>query len=255
MVHISGKGNLDWWRNALLPQAAELSGRVDLCAESRHAEIVLDTEVGDTLLAWSTHHWVATSKSEVEVNTGFKLLGESSPVGGAQSSLCLELGAGNPVRALVLGAVRDGGLWSLVDGCALPDTLESESEGWSDRLEVRADEDTGESTINDRWLDGLDGGGEIGSGVLVVELGHRLSLTWCDLDLGLGHQLWSPAVVEAGVKLAIVIDVTLQEDLDVLSAWFLSCAWCKPRISRWLNIPCLCRREQRMCMVGDPGSP
>lgn len=255
MIHISGKGNLDWWRDALLPQAAELSSRINLCAESRHAEIILDTEVGDALLAWSTHHWVATSESEVEVNTGLKLLRESSPVGGAQSSLCLKLGTGNPVRALVLGAVRDGGLRSLVDSCALPDTLKSKGQGRSDRLEVGADEDAGKSTINDGWLDGLDGSGEIGSGVLVVELGHRLSLTWRDLDLGLGHQLWSPAVVETGVKLSIVVDVTLQEDLCSLSAWFLSRAWRTERISRRLYVLCLCRKEQRMCMVEDPGSP
>ena len=41
VIHISSEGDLDWWRNALLPQAAELSGGVDLCTESRHAEIVL----------------------------------------------------------------------------------------------------------------------------------------------------------------------------------------------------------------------
>lgn len=255
MIHISSEGNLDWWRNALLPQAAKLSCRVDLCAESRHAEIVLDTEVGDALLGWSAHHWVATGKSEVEVNTGLKLLRESSPVGGAQGALCLKLGAGNPVRALVLSAVRDGGLWSLVHGCALPDTLESKSEGWGDRLKVAADEDAGESTINDGWLDSLDGGCEIGSGVLVVELGHGLSLAWCDLDLGLGDQLRSPAVVEAGVKLSIVVDVTLQEDLYELSARFQCHRWRLSRAALSLDVLCLCRKVQRMCMVEGPGSP
>lgn len=213
VIHLGGKGHLYWWSNTLLPQTAELSGRVDLCAEGRHAEVVLDTEVGDALLAGTAHHWVAAAESKLEINTGLNIVGNLSPVSSSQCTLCLKLSAGNPVQTPVLGAVRDGSLWALVEGSTLPHSLETKSERWGNGLEVAADEDAGNATIDNRRLNRLNRCGEVGTGILVIDLGHGLCLPWLDRHLRLGDELWRPAIVEAGVEGSIIIDVTLQEDL------------------------------------------
>ena len=75
VVHISREGDLNWWCNTLLPQAAELAGRVNLCPESRHVESVFCANGRNALLAWSSHHGVPARESQVEINTGLDLLG------------------------------------------------------------------------------------------------------------------------------------------------------------------------------------
>jgi len=214
MIHISGEGHHDRGSNALLKHAAELALGVDLSTEGRHAEIVLGTEGGDALLGRATHHGGSRINGNGHVNTGLNLLTQTLPVGSVESTLSLQLGAGDPVLRLVATNVRDGGIRALGKPGALPNGLQTEGELRGDGLKILANEDTGQATLKEGRVKGLDSRSEIGATVFVLKLGHILTgSTRSDLEAGLGGERRGPSVVESSRKVALVIDVTLGEHL------------------------------------------
>ena len=217
MVELTSEGDLDHGNNSLLEQDTELTSSVNLGSEAAGSEVVLGTESGDTLLSHATSHGV-TSELQVEVDTSLELSGKSSPVRTLDTARRHELSAGNPVLALVLGGVADHGLGAHLGSGSLVDSLKTEGESGSDALKVATDEDTGERTIEDRRVHGLDLSGEVVANVVVLqgELSTSLS-TSLDLSSGLCDPARSPSVVEAGREGKVAVKVTLAENLGVLA--------------------------------------
>lgn len=243
MVDISGKGHHDGGGDALLEQTAELALGVHLGTESRHAEIVLGTHRGDTLPGGTAHHGGAgVGKGQGQVAAGLDLLGDAAPVGGVDDALGLQLGGGNPVVGLVTQRVGGGGLGAGGEAGALPDSLKAEGELGGDGLEVAADEDAGEATIKRGGVHGLDGGSEVVTDVFRLELEHVLAGAGDDGELGLGDELVGPSPVEARGELAIVVDVSLQEDLGGLLALLIRQDSFPPMTPRWVGWGCWRRR-------------
>jgi hypothetical protein len=214
VIHISGEGHHDRSSNALLEHATELALGIDLSTEGGHAEVVLGTEGGDALLGRATHHGGARINGKGHVNTSLNLLTQTLPVGSVESTLSLQLGAGNPVLRLIATNVRDSGIRALGKAGALPNGLKTEGELRGDGLKILANEDTGQATLKKRRVKGLDSCSEIGAAVFVFELGHILTgSTRSDLEAGLGGERRGPSVVESSRKVALVIDVTLGKHL------------------------------------------
>jgi hypothetical protein len=95
----------------------------------------------------------------------------------------------------------------------LPKSLETQSKLGSNGLEVASDEDTSNATLEVGGVEHLEGCAEVVSGVLVLELRHILT-TWGDGKLRLGNKLVRPSPVESTGQRALVIKVTLAEDLQ-----------------------------------------
>ena len=212
VVNISSEGQGDrGGTETLLKQTAELARGVDLSPEGGHPEVVLGTEGGDALLGKTTHHALRRSNRKGHINTSLDSIGKLLPEGSVESTLSLELSASNPVIGLVAGEVGDGGIGTLSEALTLPDSLETEAESGSDGLEVVANEDTGETAVEEGGVDGLEGGSKVVALVLVLELGHILAAA--DRELGLGDGPVAPSVVESCRESALVVEVTLSEDL------------------------------------------
>ena len=215
MVDISGKGHHYRRSHSLLESAAKLALGVDLSSESRHAEIVLGTNGGDTLLLETTTHKTTRrrNKTEAQINTSLDFVGKSSPVRGVQGThSSLELSGSDPIGGLVAGGVGDGTFGALGQRRSLPKSLETQSKLGSNGLEVASDEDTSNATLEVGGVKHLEGCTEVVSGVLVLELRHILT-TWGDGKLRLGNKLVRPSPVKSTRQRALVIKVTLAEDL------------------------------------------
>lgn len=215
MVNVGGKGHHNRRSNTLLKNAAKLALGVDLSSESRHAEVVLGTNGSDTLLLQTTTHHAAGrgDEAEAQINTSLDLIGEPSPVRGVESSHgSLELSGGNPVVRLITGSVRNSALGALGEGRSLPESLKTKGELGGDGLEVAANEDTSESALEVGGVEHLKGCAKVVAGVLVLELRHILT-TRRDGELRLGDKLVGPSPVESPGESALIVEVSLAEDL------------------------------------------
>lgn len=212
VVNISSEGQGDRGSTkTLLEQAAKLARGVDLSPEGGHSEVVLGTKGGDAFLGKTTHHALRGSDRQGHINTSLDSIRKLLPEGSVESTLSLQLSASNPVIGLVAGEVGDGGIGALSEALTLPDSLETEAESGSDGLEIVANEDTGEAAVEERGVDSLEGGSEVVAKVFVLELGHILAAA--DRELRLGDGPVAPPVVEPCRESALVVEVTLSEDL------------------------------------------
>lgn len=216
LVDLTSEGERDGHGNALLEKAANLAGAVNLGAERRGTEVVLGTNGSGTVTSRATHHKSSGRglELEVHVNTSLNTLGQLAPVSGVESALGLQLSGTNPVFTLVLGGVGQSSLGASGDTLALPDSLETKSETGGDGLQVAADEDTGETTLEARGVEGLEGRGEVTASVVVIDLDQALSTTVHDLSIGLGDKGLVPAVVGNGGERTVTSVVTLHKHLS-----------------------------------------
>lgn len=216
LVDLTSEGERDGHGNALLEKAANLAGAVNLGAERRGTEVVLGTNGSGTITSRATHHKSSGRGLElkVHVNTGLNTLGQLAPVSGVESALGLQLSGTDPVLTLVLGGVGQSSLGASGDGLALPDSLKTKGEIGGDGLQVAADEDTGETTLEARGVEGLEGRGEVTASVVVIDLDQALSTTVHDLSIGLGDKGLVPAVVGDGGERTITSVVALHKHLS-----------------------------------------
>ena len=215
LVNFTGKCKGNRHRYPLLQQAADLTSAVDLSTERRSAEVVLGSDGGCTVFARTTHHSCSRVGSElkVHVNTGFNTLGQLPPVRGSEDTLSLELSAGNPVASLVSAAVGKRSFGTSAHALTLPDSFETKSQAGCDGLQVASDENSGQTTIQERWVEGLDRCREIVTSVVIVKLQQTLGSSRHDLSVGLGDQLRGPTIVTDGSQRAIASEVALRENL------------------------------------------
>lgn len=217
VVQLTSEGHADRRRNDLLEQAANLTLRVDLCAEDGARKLVLGTESSDALLRRGAHHGVTTSELQVDINTSLHLVRQTPPVAALKTTLGQELHAGDPVVTLVLSGVAKSRLGTHATAGLLQDTLKTERETGSDSLEVGTNEHSGEAALEYAGVDALDASAEVGAGVVLLERdlgsaraggGGRL-----DLDLGLEAQAVGDALVETTREREVGVKLGLAEGL------------------------------------------
>lgn len=215
MVNLSRKGHHDGRRHALLDEKADLALGVELRAERRHAEIVLDTNGSGALLGDATakRSALAGDEGKRHVNTSLHLLRDAAPVRRGERALGLELSRRGPVIRLVAGAHRNGRLGRLGEDTALPDTLETETQLRGHGLKVASDVDTRQATVEVRRVKHLQRRREVVPSVFVLDLGHTRAVVG-KLELRLADELVVPSEVEAARQLAFVIYLALEEDLQ-----------------------------------------
>lgn len=169
VVHVTEEGQGDGRSEPLLQETANLAVAIELCPERRLSEVVLDTNVRNTLAGWAAaHHAALRSEHELEVGTSLNLVRDPPPVAGLENTLGLKLRCRNPVLRSVPSDVRDSGLGSDAHGLPLPDTLNSEREVGGDGLKMIADKHTSRSSVQERWVVGAETHGEVLSLVLIL---------------------------------------------------------------------------------------
>jgi len=215
VINLGRKGHHDRGSDTLLDQETNLALGVKLGAEGGHPEVILDTNGGGSLLRDATAERTALARDEGQrhVNTGLHPFGDSAPVGSGESALSLELGGGNPVVRLVARAKREGGLGRLGKNTTLPYGLETKTELGSYGLHITTDVDAGETTVEIRGVQHLKRGSEVIAGILVLDLGHIVSIVG-ELELGLADELIGPSEVETARQGPFVIELGLKEDLE-----------------------------------------
>lgn len=98
------------------------------------------------------------------------------------------------------------------DRLGLVDGFQTEGKLGSNGLEIRSDTNTGESTVEERRIEGFEVDGVIGSLVIMFKL-HHWWLTIGHLDVSLGSAIGGPTVVETTRHSTIIINVTLQKSV------------------------------------------
>lgn len=183
MVNLAREGDADRGCNHLLQQTANCALVVDLRPEGSCAEVVLGTN-GDLALLLGASHGAAganSSEGKVTVDTGLDLLGQPAPVGSLEhAAVGDDLTASHPVGGLVARSVRDVKLRGVGRGRAAPESIDTERQPWCDGLQVAGHDHAGDTAVENRGVDGLERGREVGAGVVVLERDH-VALR-CELD-------------------------------------------------------------------------
>jgi hypothetical protein len=220
MVHLTGKGHADGWCDNLLEKAANLALGVDLGAENGSWELVLGTESRDTLLGRATHHRVASSELQVDIDTSLDLVGQTPPVATLETTLREKLSTGNPVIALVLSSVAESSLGAHATARLLKNTFKAKRKARSDSLQVWTDEHAGQAALQNARVDALQAGAEVCTSVILLERdlgGARASSRWrLNLDLRLEAEAVGDALVETAGERKIGVKLRLAESLRML---------------------------------------
>lgn len=157
MVNVSREGHHERSHDALLEHTAKSALRVDLRPESRHSEVVLGSESSNALLLeTATQHGVSRSNTKRHIDTSLNLVREAAPVRGIQSTLGLQLSAGDPVLGLVTGNITDGRYRRFESRLTLPNSFEADGKFGSERLHVMTDKDTAQTALEDGGVEGLE---------------------------------------------------------------------------------------------------
>lgn len=216
MVNLSRKGHHDRRRHALLDEQTDLALGVELRAERRHAEIVLDANGGGALLGDASakrSSALAGDEGKRQINTSLHLFRDAAPVRRGKRALGLELSGRSPVIRLVSGAHRNGRLGRLSEDAALPNALETKTQLRGHGLEVAPNVDTRQTAVEVRRVEHLQRRREVIPSVFVLDLGHTRAVIR-KLELRLADELVVPSEVEAARQLTFVIYLALEEDLQ-----------------------------------------
>jgi hypothetical protein len=217
VVDLTSEENGEGRAQSLLKEHRNLTGRVELTAVSRHAEVVLDTGRRNRLTLARVHGGHAD-----EVDTGIDAGRQLLPVRRLPNPLAHELGGSNPrvlewrthlvlLDVVPLRHVTNRAVLHL--RCrALVHSLDSDGEVGSDGLEVGGDVGAGE--IGGGGVVGLEGEGVVLSDAVVLDGEHRRRGGGSgELHRELGRVPSGPSVVHTAVDRTLVVDHSLEESL------------------------------------------
>lgn len=213
VVNLTCKHDRKHRHDLLFQENGGLTGGVDLASEDSGTVFVFGTHGGDTLndrFKLSTERCADGSHASgnLGLQTSLDVFGHLSPESTHKSTLTLDLSSGNPVTSVVAGEVADGTVWGKRGVLSGEGGFDTNGELLGQRLQQRANGDTGKGTRQVQRVQGLEVDGEVVGVVVLLQLAH-CGLAMSNLQSHLGHIVLVPAVVDLTRHGKLIVDVTL----------------------------------------------